>query len=292
MAFGYIQKNIHTELCVKALERIEMVSGGLLCKAVCWENMLIYYHCIRGNNNPESTGIRRLLITRFRSAALIFTPPELFLFSLPSFRGFLGRHRRSRARGGSDRTLYVSEHANCHYSWIRCGEASGLHARQGSGQGRSQRSRVQTSAERLSWKTCVCVCVCERMYCMSAVFHGGMTGAKPCHGLCDLNLFWSLVRALILWFCLDTLVFYTAACPRLREHHTIWNLNEDHIIFWRRTPTLIVKNVSCNEETGFSRLCEFTARPRDLYSRFGLGCSVGEAMTGQRAAPSACTPVQ
>lgn len=92
MAFGYIQKNIHTELCVKALERIEMVSGGLLCKAVCWENMLIYYHCIRGNNNPESTGIRRLLITRFRSAALIFTPPELFLFSLPSFRGFLGRH--------------------------------------------------------------------------------------------------------------------------------------------------------------------------------------------------------
>lgn len=55
---------------------------------------------------------------------------------------------------------------------------------------------------------------------------------------------------------------------------------------------LIVKNVFCNEDTGFSRHCEFTARPHDLFSRVRLGCRVGEAMTGQRAAPSACKPVQ
>ena len=96
----------------------------------------------------------------------------------------------------------------------------------------------KTSAERLSWKTAGHVCVCVYVYAcactvLSAAFHGGMTGAKPCHGLCDLNLFWSPVRFLILF---GHVVFYTTVCPRLQEHQPFRNLNEDHIIFLEVDP--------------------------------------------------------
>ena len=47
MAFGYIQKYMHTELHVKAFEYSEGVSGGLFCtEETYWYNVLYIVTCV------------------------------------------------------------------------------------------------------------------------------------------------------------------------------------------------------------------------------------------------------
>lgn len=165
-----------------------------------------------------------VLIRCLRPAAefpLIFTPSQLFFFSLSSVLASSSSAAvEGRGRGADLITLYMSESLRIvvihEFPAVRVRPLGSTSIRRRTGKipeepsSKPSAAPAESTTERFlnCFTTTGHTCVCERI--CTVCQDKGMTGAKSHHGLCNFNLFWNPWRVWI--HLLEQAGFYTLPC--------------------------------------------------------------------------------